>query len=119
MHLSRRARGFPLWYSLAVHGTELYADAIDVTIGTAEATASLIGTMDHVELVRDPTLSIVLFRRAGWEAEDYYRWSRKLLADQVAMVTPTSWEGETVARFAFLNPDTTIEMVREILDSMR
>jgi hypothetical protein len=41
-----------------------------------------------------------------------------MLADQTGFVTPTTWEGETVARFAFLHPDTTEEMVREILDTM-
>ena len=34
-------------------------------------------------------------------------------------MTPTKWEGETVARFAFLNPDTTMDIVSEILESMR
>jgi aromatic-L-amino-acid decarboxylase len=33
-------------------------------------------------------------------------------------VTPTRWEGETVARFAFLHPETSDEMVAEILDTM-
>jgi glutamate/tyrosine decarboxylase-like PLP-dependent enzyme len=119
VHLSRRARGFPMWYSLAVHGTDLYAEAIDQAVVIAEETSALIKTLDHVELCRDPTLSIVLFRRHGWSPEDYLEWSHQLLRDQIALVTPSKWEGETVARFAFLNPNTTMEMVREILDSMR
>jgi aromatic-L-amino-acid/L-tryptophan decarboxylase len=118
-HLSRRARGFPLWFSLAVHGTDRYADAIDAAVQLAEDTAELLGSLDHVEACRQPTLSIVLFRRVGWSTEDYFAWSRRLLTEQVALVTPTTWEGETVARFAFLNPDTTLEMVREILETMR
>jgi aromatic-L-amino-acid/L-tryptophan decarboxylase len=40
------------------------------------------------------------------------------LRDQVGFVTPTVWEGETVARFAFLHPGTTPEMVAEILATM-
>ena len=28
-HLTRRARGLPLWFSLATHGTEAYTDAIE------------------------------------------------------------------------------------------
>lgn len=119
VHLSRRARGLPMWYSLAVHGTDLYADAIDRAVTNAEDAVALIKELDHVELIREPMLSIVLFRRVGWSPEDYQRWSRRLLADQVALVTPTKWEGETVARFAFLNPNTTIEIVREVLDTMR
>jgi hypothetical protein len=36
----------------------------------------------------------------------------------VGFVTPTAWEGETMARFAFLHPNTTVEMVDEILATM-
>ena len=68
-----------------------------------------------LELVRDPGLSVVLFRRKGWEAVDYARWSAQLLDDQIAFVTPTKWEGETVARLIFLHPGTTEEIVREVL----
>jgi len=119
VHLSRRARGLPMWFSLAVHGTDLYADAIDRAITNAEETAALISGFDYVELCRAPVLSIVLYRRLGWGPDDYHRWSRQLLADQIALVTPTKWEGETVARLAFLHPDTTMEMVTEVLESMR
>ncbi len=31
-HLSRRARGLPLWFSLATHGTEAYAEAVETTL---------------------------------------------------------------------------------------
>ena len=55
---------------------------------------------------------MVLFRRPGWDKPDYEAWSAQLLADQTGFVTPTTWEGETVARFAFLHPNTTEEMVR-------
>jgi hypothetical protein len=34
---------------------------------------------------------------------------------QVAFIPPTKWEGETVGRFAFLHPDTSLELVREVL----
>ncbi len=50
-------------------------------------------------------------------AADYEQWSNRLLADQIGFVTPTTWEGEPVARFAFLHPDTSLEMVGEILAS--
>jgi hypothetical protein len=33
----------------------------------------------------------------------------------VALVIPTTWKGETVARLAFLHPDTTMEIVDEVL----
>ena len=42
----------------------------------------------------------------------------QLLQDQVAFIPPTAWEGETVARFAFLHPHTPMDLVRQILDRM-
>ena len=117
-HLTRRARGLPLWFSLAVHGTDAYRDAIEAALSTAKAAAELIRRHPDLELIREPELSTVLFRRKGWTAADYDAWSRRLLAGQVAFVTPTSWEGETVARFAFLHPATTTAMVEEILASV-
>jgi len=47
--------------------------------------------MDYLELVRPASLSIVLFRRLGWDAERYGAWSQQLLRDQIAFVTPTKW----------------------------
>jgi aromatic-L-amino-acid/L-tryptophan decarboxylase len=117
-HLTRRARGLPLWFSLAVHGTDAYGVAVESALAMARQAAERIASTEHLELIREPELSIVLFRRRGWQARDYDRWSAQLLADQIGFVTPTLWEGETVARFAFLHPDTTLEMADEILATM-
>jgi aromatic-L-amino-acid decarboxylase len=116
-HLTRRARGLALWYSLVVNGTDAYSNAVDAALSTAHVTARLINEQPQLELVRAPGLSIVLFRREGWEAADYTNWSTRLLDDQIAFVTPTEWEGETVARLIFLHPGTTEEIVREVLAS--
>ena len=103
---------------MAVNGLNAYRDAVEAGLAMAQRAADRITRAPHVELVRDPGLSIVLFRRVGWGKADYDVWSARLLHDQIGFVTPTSWEGETVARFAFLHPNTTVEMVDEILASM-
>jgi aromatic-L-amino-acid/L-tryptophan decarboxylase len=117
-HLTRRARGLPLWFSLCVHGVRAYSEAIETAISLARQTAQEISARAYLELIREPELSIVLFRRPGWQPSDYARWADQLLADQIAFMPPTSWEGETAARFAFLHPQTSMELVREILDRM-
>jgi glutamate/tyrosine decarboxylase-like PLP-dependent enzyme len=117
-HLTRRARGLALWFSLAVNGTNAYRDAVETALQLARQTATRIEQIPELELIRPPELSVVLFRRRGWNPEDYRRWSAQLLADQVAFVTPTKWEGETVARLAFLHPHTTMEIVEEVLGTL-
>ncbi|SEL88270.1 pyridoxal phosphate-dependent decarboxylase family protein [Streptacidiphilus jiangxiensis] len=117
-HLTRRPRGLPLWFSLAVNGTDAYRDAVDATRRTALQAAELVRAAEHLELLREPDLSVVLLRRTGWSHDDYYAWSKELLERQIAFVTPTVWEGETVARLAFLHPDITLGAVHEILATM-
>ena len=118
-HLTRRARGLPLWFSLAVYGVRAYSDAIEASISLARRAAAEIASRDYLELIREPELGVVLFRRRGWTPAQYTDWADRLLDDQVAFIPPSAWEGETVARFAFLHPHTTIELVREILERMR
>jgi aromatic-L-amino-acid decarboxylase len=113
--LTRRARGLPFWFSLAVNGTDAYRAAVERVLETTRVAVERIRALPHLELVREPELSIVLFRRVGWDAGDYAKWSADLKRDQVAIVIPTTWKGETVARLAFLHPDTTAEIVDEIL----
>jgi glutamate/tyrosine decarboxylase-like PLP-dependent enzyme len=117
-HLTRRARGLPIWFSMAVNGLDAYRDAVEAGLAIARASAQLITATPQTELVREPELSVVLFRRPGWNKLDYDAWSARLLSDQTGFVTPTTWEGETVARFAFLHPGTTLDMVTEILATM-
>ena len=118
-HLSRRARGLPFWYSLAVYGTAAYSTAIEHVLETTRAAAARVDEVDHVALVREPELSVVLFRRPGWDEEAYAEWSRRLLREQIAFVLPTRWRGETVGRAVFLNPNTTLDIFDEVLDTMR
>ncbi len=117
-HLTRRARGLPLWFSLAVNGTAAYRDAIETVLDMTQQAADLIDALPHVELLRRPELSVVLFRRTGWSLADYEAWSAKLLSDQIGFVVPTAWEGESVGRLALLHPDTTLGMIEEILATM-
>ncbi len=117
-HLSRRARGLPLWFSLATYGTDAYRFAVETTLSVAHAGADLIRQSEHCELVLEPELSVVVFRRKGWTAEQYRRWSEDQLAAQECFVVPTSWAGETVLRYCVVNPLTTVEDLATILDSL-
>jgi len=123
IQLTRRVRGLPLWFSLAMHGTDRYALAIERGIELARIAGRLIDAAPHVELVREPGLSCVLYRRLGWQPEDYNRWTYKNHSDGFALVAPTKWRShgvhETVARFCFINPDTTEKDIADILDSMK
>ena len=116
--LTRRARGLPLWFSLATYGTAAYAAAIERTLEVTRFAEAEIARRPHLEALREADLSVVVFRRLGWEAEDYDAWSEEMLREELAFVVPTSHEGETVARFAIVNPTTTEDDISAILDTM-
>jgi len=122
IQLTRRLRGLPLWFSLAMHGTDRYTEAIERGIELARIAGRKITSAPHVELVREPSLSCVLFRRKGWEPEDYSSWTHRNHKSGYALVTPTKSRAngryETVARFCFINPDTTEQDIRGILATM-
>ncbi len=123
IQLTRRVRGLPLWFSLAMHGTDRYAVAVERGIELAQIAGRLITEADHVELVREPSLSCVLYRRIGWQQDDYNQWTYKNHTDGFALVAPTKVRRgdvqETVSRFCFINPDTSEDDIRQILDSMK
>jgi glutamate/tyrosine decarboxylase-like PLP-dependent enzyme len=116
--LTRRARGLPFWFSLATHGTRAYSEAIERTLEVARFAAKEIARRDYVELLRQPDTSVVVFRRIGWTPQQYQLWSDRLLLANFAFVVPTSHEGETVTRFAIVNPRTTEADIAAILDTM-
>jgi glutamate/tyrosine decarboxylase-like PLP-dependent enzyme len=119
IHLTRRARGLPFWFSLATHGTDAYADAIRVTLDLTAEAGRLIEASDHLRLVWDPQLSIVVFERIGWEAHDYQRWSEEMLESGAAFVVPSRHDGRPVFRFCFVNPKTTVDEIELIIDALR
>jgi L-2,4-diaminobutyrate decarboxylase len=118
IHLTRRVRGLPFWFSLATHGTDKYAESMDKTMDLARASAELIKEHPNLELLMEPELSIVAFTRRGWQASDYQRWSDKLLLDQIGFVTPSSHQGEPILRFAIVNPWTSITDIKVILATL-
>jgi glutamate/tyrosine decarboxylase-like PLP-dependent enzyme len=118
IHLTRRVRGLPFWFSLAAHGTEAYADAMQATMDVAAKAAELINKHPNLELLYEPELSIVAFTRPGWSAAQYQQWSDKLLADQIGFIPPSADKGEPILRFAIVNPWTKVSDIEAILATL-
>ena len=118
IHLTRRTRGLPFWFSLAAHGTDAYAEAMEQTLIVAQQAAQLVRDHPNLELLCEPELSIVAFTRKGWVASDYQKWSDQLLEDQVGFIPPSSHHGQPILRFAIVNPWTKISDISMILERL-
>jgi L-2,4-diaminobutyrate decarboxylase len=119
IHLTRRARGLPLWFSVAAHGTRAYEQAVEQTLSVARAAAWLVSQADHLELIVEPMLSVVAFRRVGWAAGDYVAWSEAQMAAGTSFIVPSTFAGEPMLRLCIVNPRTTVEDIEQILASLR
>ena len=116
--LTRRACGLPFWFTLLVHGTDAMRDSVRVSLATTAYAVERLRAIDGVELVMEPELSVILFRKHGWDAPRWQAWARDLLDREVAFVAPTRWKGETVGRLVFLHPLTTRAIVDEVLATL-
>lgn len=118
VHLTRRTRGLPFWFSLAVHGTAAYRAAVEAGLTLAREVAEEIRRRPGLDLVVEPDLSVLLFRREGWDAEACARWSSRHARAGTWLVLPTAWQGAPVLRLCFLHPHTQLADVRRLLDSL-
>jgi glutamate/tyrosine decarboxylase-like PLP-dependent enzyme len=117
--LTRRASGMPLWFALAVHGTAAHAAAVRRGVELAALAAQRLAAEPNVELVLQPELSVVLFRRAGWGRAEWSAWGRTVLERGIAFVAASTWKGEPVGRLVFLHPNTPDSVIDELVATLR
>jgi glutamate/tyrosine decarboxylase-like PLP-dependent enzyme len=118
IHLTRRARGLPFWFSLAAYGTDAYALAVEHCLGVVREAAALVKASSRLSLVCEPELSVLAFRREGWTADDYARWSDDQLRTGASFVVPSAHDGEPILRLCVVNPRTTLDDLAGILASL-
>lgn len=118
IHLTRRTRGLPFWFSLAAYGTDAYSEAMEQSLQVAKYAAAKVSEHPNLELLREPELSIVAFTRKGWTTADYQKWSDALLTDQIGFIPPSSHEGQPILRFAIVNPWTKFSDIDLILQRL-
>ncbi len=116
--LTRRASGLPVWFAMALHGLDAHRDAIRHGLVLAKQLAAAIDACPMTELVMQPELGVVLFRRNGWGRAEWADWSATLLRDRVAFVAPTTYRGEPMGRVVFMHPRTPTSIIDELMVSL-
>ncbi len=118
LHLTRRARGLPLWFSLVTYGTLAYGAAIAKTYEIAQQIADGIENMDGLELILGPQLTVILFRPRTMSAADLDDWAEAQRRSGALLCLPTTWRGEKVLRICVVNPETDPDYVLEVLETL-
>jgi len=118
VHLTRRARGVPFWFSLATHGVKAYRAAVGTCLANAATFTAAVERAPHVEVFAPTTLSIVSFVRPGWERADYQRWSDQQFADGRFFIAVSEFRGQPILRVCLIHPETSLALLQEVIDSL-
>ena len=118
LHLTRRPRGIPLWFSLTVYGSKAYANAIKKTMEIAKTIADGIAGIKSLELVLGPQLTVILFRSLKLTEKEINLWSEKHRRDGTLLCLPTMWKKNKVLRICVVNPNTEPDKVIKVLKTL-
>lgn len=121
MQLTRTSRALKCWVSLRYFGLDAFRAAIDRTLDLAWLAANRIARSETLELVTQPSLGILCFRRGFPGSPEVVddsnaRLVAALEASGVALVSSTRLDGRYAIRLCVLNHTTTAEDVEAALD---
>ena len=115
--LTRRARGLPLWFSLAVNGSDAYRDAIERVLAIARARPPIASVRSPTSSsCASPSCRSCCSAAHGWDAADYDAWSARLLdgADRVRRADALARRARRAGSRS-CTPRRPLEIVDEIL----
>ncbi len=125
---TKRAAALGLWGIWSLFGPELFGDLVDVTFDLAQQLHALLAAADDFEALHEPECNIVAFRYLPPELRDAPRDRVDLFQLQLRRAVIESGEyylvqsrldGRTVLRTTIMNPLTTADDLRGLLDCLR
>ncbi|MGA9173876.1 MAG: aspartate aminotransferase family protein [Thermoactinomyces sp.] len=123
---TRRFDALKLFISMQAIGRASFAKMIDDTIELAKQTARLIAADPELECINhEPSLNAVVFRYITSKSDENLqnqinRWIRhSLLKDGKAVIAQTKMNGMICLKLTLLNPRTTIDDVKFILEQVK
>ncbi|KGM12599.1 pyridoxal phosphate-dependent decarboxylase family protein [Cellulomonas bogoriensis] len=125
MQTTRRFDALKLWMTLRVLGPDRIGDMLDTVIDLAAQVRDDLAVDPDFAVVTGTDLSTVLFRfeESGVDAAVLDRVNReardRLFATGMAAVARTVLDGRTWLKLTLLNPATTLQDVRRVLDLVR
>lgn len=112
---SRRADVFKLWVALQRYGSTGIGSLYDHLCETTRALYDAVCRHSKFEAIHEPSSNILCFRHAGSD-EDNRELRERYNRSGHGWVTTTMLDGRRVLRATIMNPRTTGDDVREILD---
>jgi glutamate/tyrosine decarboxylase-like PLP-dependent enzyme len=122
LQLSRGFRALKVWASVQTFGLAAFRDCIQRSLDLAEYAETVIRSHPQLTLMAPATLGIVCFRRE-WPGCDEGETERRgtalaaeLERDGSALVSTTRLAGRHAVRLCILNPTTSADHVRRVVE---
>lgn len=117
---SRRADALKLWVALQRHGADGFGALYDRLCETAHVLYDELRKRPDFETLHEPESNILCFRYVGRSADDAFnlrlreRWNRS----GAGWITTTLLDGRRVLRVTMMNPRTTREHARRLVEGL-
>ncbi|WP_083633412.1 pyridoxal phosphate-dependent decarboxylase family protein [Alkalihalophilus pseudofirmus] len=124
---TRRFDALKLFASLQVLGKNTFAQMVDYTIDLAQHTAALLEEDPNFEILHQPEINAIVYRYFPKEHRGDPAWLNdtnsfirtKLFESGAAVIAKTRVNESIYLKFTLLNPLTTIEDIKEIINQMK
>jgi L-2,4-diaminobutyrate decarboxylase len=128
LECTKRAASFGLWGIWSLFGPQLFADLVDVTFDLAQQFHGMLTADDDFEPLHAPQCNIVAFRYLPSELQNtrpeqidaiQLRLRRAVIESGEYYLVPNRIDGRNVLRTTMMNPQTTADDLRGLLDCLR
>ncbi|MBL4769891.1 MAG: pyridoxal-dependent decarboxylase [Planctomycetes bacterium] len=123
MECTKRALGTTAYVLLQALGTDLFGQYFDRAVRLTRAFADLVRGSADFELGLDPACNIVCFRYMGGYGSDRDAQQMRLRAQVLKAgnfyIVQTRLDGQVFLRLTLIQPFTTLQMLRDLLDEIR
>jgi L-2,4-diaminobutyrate decarboxylase len=128
LECTKRAAAFGLWGIWSLFGPQLFADLVDVTFDLAQQFHAMLSEADDFEPLHEPECNIVAFRYLPSELRDaraeeidavQLRLRRAVIESGEYYLVPNRIDDRSVLRTTMMNPQTTADDLRGLLDCLR
>jgi L-2,4-diaminobutyrate decarboxylase len=128
LECTKRAAAFGVWGIWSMFGPELFGDLVDVTIDLAQRFHAMLEAADDFEALHEPQCNIVAFRYVPEELRDapiekldafQLQLRRAVIESGEFYLVQSRIDGRPVLRTTMMNPLTTADDLRELLDCLR
>jgi L-2,4-diaminobutyrate decarboxylase len=125
---TKRAAAFGLWGVWSLFGPQIFGDMVDITFDLAQQLHSLLTAAEDFEALHNPECNIVAFRYvpaalrdAPSERVDLFQLQlrRSVIESGEYYLVQSRLDGRNVLRTTLMNPLTTTDDLRGLLDCLR